>query len=90
MWIITKDIIGGGLGNGIRSTNCPDNLSKSEIEEKMPHKFRLYDDDRELYFEGFSSDCETEEAFAPLDDFGEGGYGCTYMKYLINGNWEIL
>jgi len=51
-----------------------------------PHAFRMYDDDRNLVYEGFSSRIE----FDPLDDFGTPNFGCTYIEYLINGKWEII
>jgi hypothetical protein len=78
-----------------------DHLEKKKVQIKsrgfkegvpLPHPFRLLDDDREVYFEGHSDDCETEEgAFAPLDDFGEPDSGCTIIQYKDkNGEWADL
>lgn len=43
-------------------------------------KFRLLDDDGEVYFYGYSSSCDDEAAFEPLDCYGEA-YGCTAIEY---------
>ena len=43
-------------------------------------KFRLLDDDGEIYFYGYSSSCDDEAAFEPLDCYGEA-YGCTAIEY---------
>jgi len=59
-------------------------------EDKMhnyPHRFRMYDDDDILYYQG---QC-TEEAFDPLDDFGMVNAGCTRIDYENdNGVFETL
>jgi hypothetical protein len=48
-----------------------------EQRSKFPYFFRLYDDDNELYFEGYSDD---DSSFEPLDSIGQS-YGCTGLKY---------
>lgn len=102
-WIIIKDLIDGGdsLGTSVGIEPKPSktfrNLDadslKAEVDRLVAagvrHKFRLYDDDGELYYEGLSSDAETEAAFDPLD-WAMGHSGCTRIDYLINGKWEIL
>jgi len=79
-WKITKDFIDTDAV-GVGDFNPGD---------EMPFKFRMYDDDGELYYEGVSSDNETEDAFLPLDDFGMPNAGCTDIKYLTGGHWESL
>jgi hypothetical protein len=56
------------------------------------HKFRLYDDDGELYYSGrLAGDRESEDAgFGSLDDFGMPNAGATEIKYLIDGKWVTL
>lgn len=50
-------------------------------------RFRMFDDDKHLYYEGRSK----EIGFEPLDDFGMPNAGCTYIEYLNNeGQWEII
>lgn len=59
-------------------------------EASLPHRFRLFDDDGYLYFEGRSDDCDSEEAFAPLD-WAMGDSGCVRIDYLgEDGEWREL
>lgn len=63
---------------------------------ELKQKFRLYDDDNVLYYEGRMRDDvleATEElAFEPLDCFGDPNAGCTRMDYLSSktGKWETV
>jgi hypothetical protein len=69
-WRITKDIIDKGKSNGVQNfKGCLD-------ASKMPHKFRLFDGDGELYFEGIIDD---DSSFDPIDDYGIN-FGCTSLK----------
>lgn len=54
-------------------------------------RFRIYDDDGELYFSGyFLGDSESEDAFGPLDDYGMPDSGATEIRYLRGEVWETL
>jgi hypothetical protein len=54
---------------------------------ELKHKFQMYDDDDNLYYEGRSDEVD----FGPLDDFGMPNAGCTYIKYKNeNGVWEVI
>lgn len=55
-------------------------------------RFRLCDDDGELYYEGRSTDNKTEAALDPLDSYGMPNAGCTMIRYLNEetGEWEAL
>lgn len=49
------------------------------------HRFRMYDDDGELYYEGRSNE---PECFEPLWNFGTPNAGATEIKYLQpDGRW---
>lgn len=54
----------------------------------MPHRFRMRDDDGELYYSGVCS----KEDFAPLDDFGLPNAGAVTIEYLNprTGEYEAL
>jgi len=54
---------------------------------KATARFRMKDDDGILYVEGIST---STSSFAPLDDYGEGGLGCTSIEYLEKGVWKPL
>jgi hypothetical protein len=58
--------------------------------DKLIHQFRLLDGDRIPYFEGVTDDANSERAFDPLDDFGEGYAGCAFIEYLKDGKWSEL
>ncbi len=82
-WIITKDHIPDGSDRtGYKSPSFPQDLDPNSL----PIKFRMYDDDGNLYYEGRM----TEADFEPLDDFGRPDAGCTELRFLNNNQWEIL
>ena len=93
-WKITHDHT-DGHDNG---TTGPSHLSakrSSELEDVLDtlHRFRMYDDDGALCYEGlFAGDAGSEDGFGPLDDFGAPNVGCTGIKYLdkTTGHWEWL
>ncbi len=82
-WIITKDHISDnhddvGVGN------------KDVLANPNKQAFRMYDDDNELYYEGFLVSGGGEDLFNPLDDFGMPNAGCTRIDILENGRWETV
>lgn len=85
MWIITHDLLENRTNIDIQSRDYDETM-----KNKLIHRFRLLDDDGEVYFEGLSDDCNSEKAFAPLDDFGEGYAGCTEIQYRLDDAWETL
>lgn len=89
MWIITKDHCKNEYDprdhTGTQSVNFEEVKAVSLV-----HRFRMYDDDDILYYEGLSDNCETEKAFDPLDNFGKPNVGCTSIFYLRGEKWEEL
>ena len=85
MWIITNDFTSDGKCLGVSSRDY-----EVEKRARLTRRFRLLDGDREVYFEGVSDDAETEDAFAPLDDFGEGYAGCASIEYFERGVWTPI
>jgi len=80
-WIIVKDKIDNGSEVGTMGPNgCP--FTAEEIKSKG-EKFRMSDDDDEIYYYGFlyNPDGEEEGEFAPLDDFGAPNAGCVNLEY---------
>ena len=93
LWIITKDHIedGAAVGTGSpywRSDKHPEIFNattKQEIEKlakkyKLNVRFKMYDDDGEVYYEGRMQ----IEDFHPMDDFGMPNSGCTELWYSKN------
>lgn len=74
---------------------CVSDSGKDEYRNKNKnhqgmHKFRLLDDDGEIYFYGWSETNDDEAAFLPLDYYGVA-YGCTMIEYKNNkGEWGEL
>lgn len=77
----------------------PSNISEkcqADLKAGKGEKFKMYDDDGELYYIGrYLEDSESEfheDEFQPLDNFGLPNAGCTYLKYKNSETkkWEIL
>ena len=83
-WIITKDIINNGENEG--EWNSIKEMTEVQCKKICKYKFKLLDDDFEVYFEGLSSD---NSSFFALDYFGSM-YGCTMIEYYENGKWVAL
>lgn len=85
MWTITNDLVDDGKKVGTSSCNYDE--AKAAL---LKHRFRLLDDDGEIYYEGLSDNCDLQRAFAPLDDFGKGYAGCTEINYFDGQSWRQL
>ena len=64
---------------------------EEEIHYEKPRKeetlkFRLSDDDGEVYFKGVMRPTTSANIFSPLDEFGED-YGCTMIEVCEGGKW---
>lgn len=94
-WVITYDHLNHMAINIVGPHNATDDqleiLAHPRRNADKLARFRIYDDDRELYFSGyFLGDSEAEEAFRPLDDFGAPDSGATEIQYLRGETWETL
>lgn len=71
----------------------PEMASKLTEDAGAGRKFRMFDDDGNLVYEGrilTRDDDGTEKDFAPLDQYGEPNAGCTVIEYLESGEWKPL
>ena len=82
MWMITK--------NHLDDMNVLIRSNDSVKIADCPHIFRILDDDGILYYTGYSSTKDDEDAFRPLDDFAQPNDGATEIQYLEDGKWETL
>lgn len=82
-WVVTKDLL---EGRDVR-VEGPSNLDPSI---PLTHRFRMLDDDGEVYYEGEMGekgsrpdcfDLSETGGFGPLDDFGAPNAGCTEIQY---------
>jgi len=94
-WILTIDhltkAVGapGSFAGTYGPRDCP--LERDQIAtHPKGRRFRLLDDDREVYCEGVLVDLDGKcTGFEPQDDYGEGGLGTTIIQYWENG-WKDL
>jgi hypothetical protein len=60
----------------------------------LTQKFKIYDDDGELYYEGEygeNDNAHSDDVFGPLNDFGDPNAGATEIHYQNeNGEWEMM
>ena len=90
---ITKDHIEKGDREGVcgpRDISCADEQRLKD--QKDCKHFKMYDDDGELYYEGywFGHNDESDE-FEALDCFGTPNAGCTYLKMKDkSGKYKIV
>ena len=89
MWIITKDHCKDEYIPRDDAGRCSVNYDEAKAAS-LVHQFRMYDDDDILCYEGLSNICDSEAAFAPLDNFGKPNVGCTSIFYLRGEKWEEL
>lgn len=84
-WVITK------WCKSITDSGEDEYVNADKKKDTMIHSFRLLDDDGVIYAYGVSDDCDSEDAFEPLDYY-EGDYGCTSIEYKNkdNGKYEVL
>ena len=109
-WIITEDHISDpsdvpGMGARTRiglegPSDAPEELLV-RLRRGEGYKFRMRDDDRNLYYAGRFLDINVadeaggENAFGPLDDFGTPDAGAVTIEYWepyngAHGKWSIL
>ena len=84
MWYISKDKIDDG--RAVDAWNG-DAESIDTAKQRCKCKFRMSDDDGEIYYYGYSDD---DSDLDPLDDFGMPNAGCTTIEYYDCGTWETL
>lgn len=76
---------------GVSGPRGNDLTAKEIFENPEAEKFRMLDDDGELYYEGFMLHGEESTGFEPLEDFGMPNAGCTEIRYKDkDGNWKGL
>jgi hypothetical protein len=86
IWRIDKDHLAEGDGGSPIPSRAGMMVPRdADPTTKLPHRFKIYDDDDELYYEGRSSRID----FEPLD-WAMWDAGATRIDYLENGKWVTL
>jgi hypothetical protein len=90
-WIFDIDHIGDPKAQPGTLQNAVGLLGPSDYTgdgSELKHRFRLLDDDGEVYYEGRSGD---DSDFRPLEDFGRGNAGATTIQYWVERvGWRDL
>lgn len=92
-WIVTKDYTDLCNNKDFKEVEIvgPRNCSIEKEELLKGHPFKMFDDDDNIYFEGFLiGDNTGHDGFMPLDNYGTPAAGCSYIKYKVEGTWEVL
>jgi hypothetical protein len=97
-WKVTKDTLaepGDRPGTNLNAVGMMGpHGCKVLTDAEMPNRFRMYDDDGVLYYEGITdADLENgdeDDVFAPLNDFGTPNAGATRIDYWIAGKWVTV
>lgn len=101
MFIVTKDHIADSTAKPGTNANAVGVVGprtcKATADEIVNHpngqKFRMRDDDGELYYEGVYVPGDGSDPFQPLDCFGRPNAGCTTIEYWVDGKgggWKAL
>ncbi len=95
-FIITADYISEGKYNRTDTIGPrgADDATVKLLTDGEGERFRLLDDDGEVYYLGrFIGSPEVEDEFQPLDLFGTPDAGCTAIQYWQtgkDGGWKTL
>lgn len=90
-WVITADHMADPDETPSSNLNAvgmmgPRGLTASEEELKEKgYQFKMYDDDGELYYEGFVMG---DDLSRPLRDFGTPNAGAVDIKVFVDGVWK--
>lgn len=90
-WIIDEDHLDGEGTGTTGPRDAPAELLTKLTGTSEGDKFRMYDDDEELYYSGRLLG-DDPSLFEPLDDYGTPNAGCTEIRYRNDekGVWETL
>jgi len=98
-WIIDRDYAPEGEpgtclnATGLTGPRGASPESLTALAGGFGARFLMYDDDGNLNYSGrLLGDPDSEDGFAPLDEFGSPNAGCTYIKYYDadSGEWTQL
>ena len=88
-WLITKDFLDTDGSDAIGQCG-PSGIRDAvlaKLETGQGFKFRLLDDDGEVYYHGIS---DRPDSFAPLDNFGMPHAGAVDIQYSTRTGWQSL
>ncbi|GGK13068.1 hypothetical protein GCM10010124_02020 [Pilimelia terevasa] len=105
-WVITQEADWDSDKDVMPVRRLPDDeviegLSGATAEElakaRTGQRFRLVDDDKQvcgvgtMWASDFPDDwTQSAACWAPMDDYGRGGYGATVLEYVRDDRWMVL
>lgn len=95
-WIIDKDHIADPDAKPHTNGNAVSIIGPRSYKgdgTELKNRFRMLDDDGELYYEGRCDTADDDNALGPLDDFGTPNAGATTIQYWTagkGGGWKNL
>ena len=92
-WLITRDYTADEYSNakGVYGPSTTTYTADEIRHHPDARTFRLLDDDGNLMAKGLYVGDDSEDLFAPLDDYGEAMWGCTEIQYKNKrGEWEAI
>lgn len=80
------------LDKGITGPRSISDTTVARLKAGEGVKFKMYDDDGELYYDGRYIEENDSDEMEPLDCFGMPNAGCTSikMKSAKTGEWEYI
>ena len=88
-WVIDKDHIGGNDVGKVGPSSISKH-NKARLELGLGFKWRAYDDDDELYYEGRCLGEDDSNGLGPLTDFCQPNAGCTRIEFFEGDGWVML
>ncbi len=91
-WVIDKDHIADADARPGTCRNAVGLMGPRGYKgdgSELTHRFRILDDDGEVYYEGRCDTCDDDNALEPLDNFGTPNAGATTIQYWDHG-WKNL
>lgn len=92
-WIIDRDLIADLTRKAPCNANAVGMMGPRGYAgdgSELNHRFRMLDDDGNVYYEGRNDTQDDDNAFGPLEDFGTPNAGCTDIQYRVRGKWQSL
>lgn len=95
-WIIDKDLLAepdAKPGTNANAVGLKGPRGYTGNGSELKCRFRMLDDDNEVYYEGRCDTDDDDNALRPLDDFGMPNAGCTTIQYWQTGKgggWKNL
>jgi len=95
-WVIDTDHLydptfsGDVNEEGMMGPSDMSDEQRKALESGKGHVFKMYDDDKELYYTGriVADEMDEEACYGPLGDFGMPNAGAVEIRYIGHKEWN--